>query len=92
MPAYEMKRLSEAFDRLKLLSNELSCLSIRVNVEHCSDQELHRAAIYCQLSGDVREVVNRYRTDLDELEEVTPGKLEKCVTWACAALAGGGKS
>ena len=89
MPSYEMKRLSDAFERLKMLSNELSYLAIKIDSEKCSDSELCTAAVYVELAGDVRQVVNRYRTDLDELEDAaTPGKLEKCVTWACAAIGG----
>lgn len=89
MPAYEMKRLSESFERLKLLSNELSCLAVKVNVEHCSDEELCKAAIYCQLASDVREVIYRYRTDLDELSDVPDAKIGRWVNWACAAMKGG---
>ena len=90
MPSYEMKRLGESFDRLKLLSNEISCLAIKVNVEHCSDEELCKSAIYCQLAGDVREVVNRYRTDLDELSDAPEAKIGRWVSWACAGMKGGG--
>ena len=89
MPAYEMKRLQEAFERLKLLSSEISSLAVRVNVEHCSDEELVKAAVYCEMAGDVRQVVNRYRTDFDELRESPADKIGKWVDWACSGLKGG---
>ena len=87
MKEKELARLSDCFDRLELLSNEVSCLVVKLNTEELSRSELPKGVVWCQLAGELRDVVLRYRPDLEELEDAGP--FARCVNWACAAMGGG---
>ena len=81
---YELNRLSDCFSRLKLLQDEISTLAVKVDATECSNEELVKTAIYCQLSSELRDVVLRYRPELDEPDPES--RIAAWVNWACAAM------
>jgi hypothetical protein len=84
---YELNRLSDCFERLQLLSNEITCLSIKTDIGRLTNDELTTAAIYLQLSAELRGIVLRYAPDLEPIN--TPGLTDKWVKSAWAAIQGG---
>jgi hypothetical protein len=84
---YELNRLSDCFERLALLSNEVSCLSIKTDIGRLTNDELQTAVIYLQLAAELREIVLRYAPDLQPIN--TPGLTDRWVRAAWAALEGG---
>lgn len=87
MANYELDRLSECFDRLMFLQQEISARSINVKPDQCSDEDLQKAVIFCELSGELRQIVLRYRPDLEELNykgEEPTGIVGRCFGWACS--------
>jgi hypothetical protein len=82
--------LSDCFERLQLLSNEITCLSIKTDIGRLTNDELTTAAIYLQLSAELRGIVLRYAPDLEPIS--APGLTEKWVRSAWASLVEGGAS
>lgn len=81
---YELDRLSECFSRLELLQNEISTIAVKVDATECDNEQLVKAAVYCQLASELRDIVLRYRPELDGPDLET--RIAACVNLACAAI------
>ena len=66
MVKYQMERMSDSFQRAKIVAEEISVRALKVDVRNAVDDDLNQINIYAQFAGELRELIRRYEDDLDE--------------------------
>jgi hypothetical protein len=77
MKNYYLDRMDESFKRAQQVAAEISACCCKSPAEDMTDSQLNRVYVYAQFAGELRELIDRYRPDLDELRE--PGRVLRVV-------------
>jgi hypothetical protein len=86
---HELKQMDECFERLRLLSSELSARVQRVDNEDCTNDELARALTYCEVAASLRSTVLEFMPRLEPRQDIagkTPGRIERAANFMIGAI------
>ena len=77
MRNYYLGRMDDAYKRAQQAASEISVCCCKSPAEEMTEDQMNRVYVYAQFAGELRELIDRYKPDLDELRD--PGMISRVV-------------